>query len=132
VDGQRHGVPKACPVLAEVEQQEVLLVVGWLLLERGGCDAGETLVSVEGEGRRGISVLIGRGHGENAGPRPDEELAGVVGGFCISHQYVVGRHGSLSFGCRASTQRGWVGLCSVILNGIAFVLEVSLCQSTEI
>jgi len=71
-----------------------LLVVGWLLLERGGCDAGETLVSVEGEGRRGISVLIGGGHGEDAGPRPDEELVGVVGSR-ISHQYVVGRHGSL-------------------------------------
>ena len=45
-----------------------MLVFGWLLLERGGCDAGEALVSVEGEGSRGISfsVLIGGSHGDAA------------------------------------------------------------------
>jgi hypothetical protein len=76
-----------------VEQQEVLPAVAWLLPERGGYDAREAPVGMEGEGGRGVSVLVvaGGGRGENAGPRPDEELAGLVF-FCsgrISHHYIV-------------------------------------------
>lgn len=48
--GERHGVPEPGPALAEVEHQEVVVVAvaGRRFLERGGWDAGEVLMSVEG------------------------------------------------------------------------------------